>query len=390
MTRNTIQYNTISLRSLWFDYRSELLFLILLSACTVLCHWLSRFIPLDIFDAYITAIQNAGNAMVCLFCAWLMFRHSEGLRIRKAWGFTLLGWGIADCFYLTQTYFMNQPVLNIGSESLDTYKLLAANLLGWLLLLYPTESLRPGWLTCKHIMLQLLPMVALVVLDYLVPWDLRIIICIYPGFLFGLVLVHLRAYRLWCEDNYASMERIDVQWIVRYLLILLVIGCSFLYMSLTNIPTRAFTQQLLLFFIFAYGTEQILFRKDPWENVQRENAQEMPEDAPAPKGVLEQWMENEKPYLNPDFQLKDLRAVLPMNRTYLSKYIHDMYDCSFYQYVTSYRIEEAKRLMSNHPDMTIADVATRSGFSSRIVFTRVFTKEMGVSPREWSLQSNNS
>ena len=96
------------------------------------------------------------------------------------------------------------------------------------------------------------------------------------------------------------------------------------------------------------------------------------------------WMEQEKPYLNPDFQLLDLRAVLPMNRTYLSRFIRDEFGCTFYKLVNRYRIDEAKRLMKENPKQTIEEIAARSGFSSRSSFTQTFTKETGLSPREWS------
>jgi AraC-like DNA-binding protein len=54
--------------------------------------------------------------------------------------------------------------------------------------------------------------------------------------------------------------------------------------------------------------------------------------------------------------------------------------------VNGYRVNEAKRLMSENPNMKIVDVATQAGFSSRTVFSSIFTKETGVSPSEWSKQ----
>lgn len=95
-------------------------------------------------------------------------------------------------------------------------------------------------------------------------------------------------------------------------------------------------------------------------------------------------MEAEKPYLNPEFRLLDLRQVLPLNRTYLSQLINEEYGCNFYQFVTNYRIEEAKRLMTEHPNMKIQDVADQCGFSSPVVFSRTFMRETGKSPRDWN------
>ena len=91
-----------------------------------------------------------------------------------------------------------------------------------------------------------------------------------------------------------------------------------------------------------------------------------------------------KPYRNPDFQLTDLRAVLPTNRTYLSQFLNDAYGCSFYRLVNRYRVEEAQRLMSAHPDMKLTEIASACGFSSPAVFSRTFTRQTGLSPREWS------
>jgi len=229
------------IRNLWYEYKSEILFFVVISACAVLSHWLARFIPVDLFDGVITAVQNACTSTICLFGALLMFLRSEGMRIRKAWGWVLLLWGLADAFFLVQTYILRSPVLNIGGDAMSAFELLVANLLAWLLLVYPQEVIRPNWLTFGKALWQLLPMCALVGLDYLLPVDLRSIVMCYPVLLTMILVDHVRAYRLWCEENYSTMDNIDVQWIVRYLLMLLVLGLSLLYMCLTDNPARAFT-----------------------------------------------------------------------------------------------------------------------------------------------------
>ena len=377
-----------SFRDIWKNYREEFLFFLLLSSFTILSHWLSQFIPVPLFENVILILQHGGNTAICLIGALMLLVHSEGLRIRRACGYALAIWGLMEVCFILQTYLWNQPVLNIGCDTLTTYMLFAGNFLGWLLLIYPTETLRPGWLNAKKGMLQLLPLIALCILDHFVPWDLRWLTSLYPALLFALVVMHIRAYRLWCENNYSSMDHIDVQWVVRYLIMLFVIGVSYGYLIISNNPCRAFTQNTLIFFMFVYSIDQILFRRDPWDNLI--GTEEADKEQPAPTGVqsekarrLEQWMETEKPYLDPNFKLIDLMQVLPMNRTYLSEFINSTYDCTFYQFVTRYRIEEAKRIMRESSEMKMADVATRSGFSSPSAFTKIFTKEMGQTPSEW-------
>ena len=377
-----------SFRDFWKNYKEEILFALLLSAFTVLSHWLSRFIPVDLLENVLLLAMHSINTAICFFGAVLLLRHSDGLRVRKACAYALLLWGLSDLFFMIQTYFWDQPVLNLGSEALTSYMLFAGNFLGWLLLIYPTETLRPRWMTWKRALCQLLPLVLLCVVDYLVPYDLRWVISLYPVALFIMVLTHIRAYRIWCENNYSSMEHIDVQWIVRYLIMLAVLGASYGYMIVSNNPCRGFTQNILIGFMFTYSIEQILFRRDPWDNligteeVDKEQSDTTGEQSEKAR-KLEQWMETEKPYLDPNFKLIDLMRALPMNRTYLSEFINTTYGCTFYQFVTRYRIEEAKRIMRENSELKMADVAVRSGFSSQSAFSRTFTRETGQTPREW-------
>jgi AraC-like DNA-binding protein len=104
---------------------------------------------------------------------------------------------------------------------------------------------------------------------------------------------------------------------------------------------------------------------------------------------LEQWMQTDKPYKNKDFRLNDLMQVLPMNRTYLSQFLSSMFGCNFYQYVVNYRLEEAKRLMRENPDMKLQDISDECGFSSPTVFGRTFAREAGCSPSEWQSKLDN-
>ena len=387
-SKNNIGSANISIRELWNNYHSELFFFLVLSALVALGHWLSSFIPENyIFDA-VLPVQHGAISSSCLISAWMLFRHSEGMRTRIASAIAMLLWGLADSAMILQDYIFQWQVIRIGSDQFDSYELFVGNFLGWLMLVYPTEALRPRWLTWKKALLQLLPLMLLVPLDYFFPTiDLRFMITLYPAVLIIMLFSHIRAYRIRCEENYSSMDHIDAQWIVRYLSMVLLLGLSYLYVLLSDNPGRVVTQNVLFLFIIIYSIEQILFRKSPLEELNTETAEENSEQqeiSSAEQEKLEAWMQKEKPYLNPNFQLMDLRAVLPMNRTYLSQFINSTYGCSFYQFTNTYRIEEAKRIMRENPDMKMADVASLSGFASQTVFSQVFSKETGISPLKWN------
>lgn len=387
-SKNNIGSANISIRELWHNYHSELFFFLVLSALVALSHCLSRFIPENCIFDVVLPVQHGAITSTCLISAWMLFRHSEGMRIRIASAVVMLIWGLADGALIMQDYILQWQVIRIGSDKFDSYALFVGNFLAWIMLVYPTETLRPRWLTWKKALLQLLPMTLLVPLDYLLPTiDLRFLISLYPAALTIMLFSHIRAYRIRCEENYSSMDHIDAQWIVRYLSMVLLMGLSYIYILLSDNPGRVVTQNVLFVFIVIYSTEQILFRKSPLEELNTETAEENSEQqeiSSSEQEKVEAWMQKEKPYLNPNFQLMDLRAVLPMNRTYLSQFINSTYGCSFYQFANAYRVEEAKQLMQAHPEMKMADVAARSGFASQAVFSQVFSKETGISPLKWN------
>ena len=368
-------------------------FFIITTVCVALSLWLSHYISVATFEEVLSPLLFTITVTVAFFGSFLVFKHADGLRIRRVWGWTLLFWGLIDSTYLVGHIFAHSQIMDMGAQHITTIELFLGNLLGWVLLLYPTEAVRPGWLSLKTGLWQVLPMCVLIGLDYLIPLSLRPLIALYPFALIPLLLTHIRVYKNWCEENFSTLDAFDVQWIIRYLWMVVLVGVNYIFICVTQAPARGFTQLWFTIFMFAYSTEQILCRKDPWEMVRgREKAEEPEPEAVSSQDALRQkldlWMEQEKPYVNPAFQLSDLGAVLPMNRTYLSQFIKAEYGCTFYQFVSRYRLAEAKRLKLEQPDLKMDEIAARCGFSSRTVFSNVFTREEGVSPREWFKKCN--
>ena len=385
------------LRKFFLEYRSEVVFGSVLMVAMVLSYLLAPFIPFDIYRSMIYPTQVTALITVLLINTWAMSRHSEGIRVRYVYAwisgtFTVLM--IAATSYRMFAHVDLQAAEGIFGFA--GWEMVGADLIAWLLLAYPSELLKPGWLTWKNALKRILPVIIIGVIDWLVPYDLRWLLALVPVVWVGLLFKHLRDYRRYCEANFGSVEQTDEHWVIRYLVMILVLGMSYVYLCFSSEPTRLFTQQWLMFFVLVYTNDQIIFRSKPWieeagkemneESAETEEAdnQELKEANAEYRRILESWMEDEKPYLNPDFRLLDLRQVLPLNRTYLSQLINNEYGCSFYQFVTNYRIEEAKRLMREHPDMKLQEISDQCGFSSPTVFSRVFVREVGMTPREWN------
>jgi len=387
----------MEIRKMVEDYKSEFVFgAILLLGVLVSCFG-ARYMSSEQYEP-ISVILNGCIATICLAGAWLMNRHSEGLRARKIWVSVLIAFAIFSTLLLMRvTWFIDLP--KQGLVTLQGWEMVVGNFLSWLLLSYPVEILRPGWLNHKRAFFQGLPVIITFALDELFDIDLRILLALYPILLLGFLVSHIRKYREWCEENYSSMENIDVQWIVRYIIMYIVFNAFFFVLCFYATIPVAFTQQWILLLMLIYSSEQILFRPDPWKMIRHrmlaKSSDEIEENEDTPmedlseqsnaayREALDEWMQREKPYCNPEFRLLDLRQVLPLNRTYLSQVIHAEYGCNFYQFVTHYRIEEAKRLMKECPDMQMQEIAEQSGFSSPTVFSRIFARETGLTPMEW-------
>ncbi|MFI3324015.1 MAG: helix-turn-helix domain-containing protein [Rikenellaceae bacterium] len=59
------------------------------------------------------------------------------------------------------------------------------------------------------------------------------------------------------------------------------------------------------------------------------------------------------------------------------------YGCSFKNWVTALRIEDAKAVMLNSPDMSISNIATLTGFTSVESFSHIFSRLERSSPSKW-------
>ena len=88
-------------------------------------------------------------------------------------------------------------------------------------------------------------------------------------------------------------------------------------------------------------------------------------------------------YTRPGLTIGELAGTLGTNRTYLADYIKSVYHVTFREWIAALRIEYAKRLLSEHPGMTVGAIAEASGFLSLSYFTRIFSEKEGASPAKW-------
>ena len=74
------------------------------------------------------------------------------------------------------------------------------------------------------------------------------------------------------------------------------------------------------------------------------------------------------------------------NRSYLSKYLNEVRQMTFYEWVAQMRIQEAQSLMLADRNMPIEQIANEVGFTSQSTFSSTFKKQVGISPNAWRNQ----
>jgi len=89
---------------------------------------------------------------------------------------------------------------------------------------------------------------------------------------------------------------------------------------------------------------------------------------------------------NPSFDINALLQKIPLHKDYFRKLFSDSTGVTPLHFMTQKRISYAKQLLSARKSvgLNIKEIAMRSGFSDPYYFSRVFKKETGVSPANWS------
>ena len=88
----------------------------------------------------------------------------------------------------------------------------------------------------------------------------------------------------------------------------------------------------------------------------------------------------EQNYQKSDLSISDISEKLCVNQTYLRKMFKSEMDMTLSEYITAFRMQEAKRLITG-TDEKLTTVAELVGYSDVSYFSNVFKKFYGISPR---------
>lgn len=104
---------------------------------------------------------------------------------------------------------------------------------------------------------------------------------------------------------------------------------------------------------------------------------------------IRQFMETDKPYLNPELTITILSEQVKMPRHYISEVLKRDLNKNFFTLINDYRLNEVKqKLMSEEfKNESLLQIAFDSGFNSKSSFNALFKQHTGMTPSQFRQSS---
>lgn len=225
---------------------------------------------------------------------------------------------------------------------------------------------------------------------------------------FGVVLAHRviiayrRAIRIFNETQ-ADDIGAYIEWlsIFTYWALIFGVGCGLLTFLpdeyvfiwiLSSIPFYSYLFYSYLNYLLFYEQVENAFEQDIQSEEElltnSETEHEIVSEKEVPKSYTEfiervdNWIKTDG-YVQQGLTIKELSEILYTNRTYLSAYIKTTYKMTFREWITSLRLEYAKNILKEHPEINIQKLAESSGFLSQSNFIKLFSEKEGCTPAKW-------
>jgi AraC-like DNA-binding protein len=208
----------------------------------------------------------------------------------------------------------------------------------------------------------------------------------------------LKNYRREIRQQYSSVKNINLYWLsfIIYAFFIAWISSVIVFVSRNYfwniLDTLVFLNFFAFFLFFNYIFYKGLAHPEIFSGVEEKpkyvSSKLTTDDAESYLLKLNTYMDSEKPYLNPTLTLKELSTELSIPSRYLSQIINEHMQSNFYDYISKYRIEEAKRLLSDIScDKTVLEILYEVGFNSKSSFNTAFKKFTGTTPSRFKKEN---
>ncbi|SFB66347.1 AraC-type DNA-binding protein [Flagellimonas taeanensis] len=101
------------------------------------------------------------------------------------------------------------------------------------------------------------------------------------------------------------------------------------------------------------------------------------------KEVLHDLFHNQKLYLRNDISLDMVAEKLDTTRHNASQLINEHFEMNFHEFVNTFRIKEAKKLLEEQNELNIIDIAYEVGFNNKVSFNKAFKKDTDLTPSQY-------
>ncbi len=104
--------------------------------------------------------------------------------------------------------------------------------------------------------------------------------------------------------------------------------------------------------------------------------------------ILLNYIDKEKPYLDPSLSLRSLADMIGIHPNQLSWLLNESIGKNFSEFINHYRVETFKLIAkdSKNSHISLIGLAYDSGFNSKTVFNTYFKKETGLTPKQFLKQ----
>jgi AraC-like DNA-binding protein len=212
-------------------------------------------------------------------------------------------------------------------------------------------------------------------------------------------LLFLRRHHARIKDNYSSIERVNLAWLVW----LAVAGAAiWILATVAHLTHQGRGDDLvaLALAIVVYGIGyQALRQPEIFDFAARADPAPVPvpetpaepryersglteRDAAALKNAVLRVMESDRLYQNSELTLADLAERLNTTPHKLSEVLNSQLEQTFYDFVNAYRVRDVQRRIADErwKNLTILSLALEAGFASKSTFNQVFKQHTGKTP----------
>ncbi|MEM7571346.1 MAG: helix-turn-helix domain-containing protein [Bacteroidota bacterium] len=217
-----------------------------------------------------------------------------------------------------------------------------------------------------------------------------------------------RRYQRYVNDNFSETSDISFKWLGRFLPLMLVAftlwlirnllldlgwlsqdayvtswyfylawGVVIYYLSIQGHSAHTHLRQIINFRPAELSTPNLAEQSSS----STEELAEMQETAVR----VEQFLEENPLYLEPDLNLKRLATALRLPASQISQAVNSVKGKNFNEFINAYRVRRVQELLASDKaeELSLLGIAFESGFNSKATFNRVFKQYTGKTPSQY-------